>query len=315
MKTLSIPRRLAGFLAGAAVLAGMAAFAPASPASAAECVLGPSIGSVAREAGVSCPDGISGTGSDPAWGGTGGACKYGWNDSLLPVGFMSYLDLGKWVSQQSVLDDGERVTRATAIKNGKIIGSIVIHTFKDKTFVMGVNIYDRDGIRHEFAYFDCMKSPDGAMYVPDSPKTVSAMPVIGTGPVPTTLKAGVETRGALSPLAGGKYLLRLDITNTKTAANFADLAISMPGYSVDSFALMSPSMTCEPLEGLECSLPSVGAGQTVSTWIVLNVDGSADPTIEVAVTSAGYEKVSPSYAEAPRNHRAGVLSFYQLTRS
>lgn len=314
MKTSSRRRSFASLIAAAAVLAGLFV-APTQPASALGCVLGPSLASAAKAAGVSCPDVEGGGGGSAAWGATGGACNFGWGRGRIPDGMLDFLNGGYYFSTDSTLDSGERVSRTYYMRGGRTIGQVEIWSYRGR-FVMGINVYGRAGLKQEVAYFDCMESSSGAMYEATPNKNLIPMPGTGSVGVPAEVTGLVQTRGTMSALPDNKYLLRIDVTNTGTTSNYADVFLGLKGYSVESIPLLARGVDCEPYEGLFCVIDSVLPGQTISTIFVLSASG--DPvdteTIDVEVSARGLRDIKSSVSHPAIKHPMLVSDSYVITR-
>jgi hypothetical protein len=314
-KTPSLRRRLAVLLAGATVLSGLVSFVPAQSASALGCVLGPSLASAAKAAGVSCPDVEGGGGGGEHWGAAGGACAFGWGNGQIPPGMLDFLNGSYVMSDDYILDSGERATRTTFMRGGKTVGQVNIRS-RGGRFVMGINVYERGGLKQEFAYFDCMESSDGAMYKATPYSSLIPMPASGSTTVPAEVKGSVQTRGAMSALPDGKNLLRVDVTNTGKASTFADVFLGLNGYSVESFALLPRVVDCQPYEGLFCTIDGVLPGQTVSMILVVTAGGDPDAAavIDVDVAAMGLVEIKSSISRPAVNHPAVVTDFYEIRR-
>jgi len=314
MKTSSRRRAFASLIATAAVIAGLFV-APAGSASALGCVLGPSLASAAKAAGVSCPDVEGSGGAGAAWGATGGACAYGWGKGRIPDGMLDFLNGANYFSTSSTLESGERVSRTYYMRGGRSVGQIEIWSYRGK-FVMGINVYDRAGLKQEFAYFDCMESSGGAMYEATPNKNLIPMPGTGSTSIPAEVTGLVQTRGAMSALPDNKYLLRIDVTNTGSTSNYADVFLGLKGYSVESIPLLPRGVDCEPYEGLFCVVDSILPGQTVSTILVLTASGDPVDTeaIDVEVSARGLRQIKSSVSRPSINHSTLVTNFYEVTR-
>ena len=309
-------RRLAAVLLAAAFAVAPAAVLPAAPASAAGCQLGPSLGALAARAGVSCPGEAdsSDTTTTNGWGPRGSACKYGWDKGQLPDGVLEYISGRTWYTQHTDVKGGS-INRSTAFKNGKAVGEINIEVRTDRTFVLGINVYGRNGIAHEFAYFDCATSSDGVMYFPGGLNAAQIMPVVGSGTVPGTVQGKLEARGSMSALPGGRYLLRVDLTNRSTTAAWSDFAVDLTGYRITGFPALQTGMTCAPVEGAEmCSMDGISAGQTVSTVLLLESTGATGPTVGLTVSNPGSMFVTPNLNTAPTNKPVTVTNRYYIER-
>ncbi|NYD72004.1 hypothetical protein [Herbiconiux flava] len=289
--------------------------APTQSASALGCVLGPSLASAAKAAGVSCPDVEGGGGGGAAWGAAGGACAYGWQKGQLPDGMLEYLAGSTWHSESHVLDSGEKVSVTTYLRSGRAIGQVQFRSTRS-TFVFGISIYGRAGLKEEFAYFDCMQSKDGPIYSSAPYGSPMVMPAAGSPTVPATVRGPVQTRGAMTALPDGKYLLRVDVTNAGSSTNFASIALGLAGYAVEGFPSLPGNVSCEPVEGLICSADGILPGQTVTTVLILSAPGdtAATSTIDVMVASQGLVKTKVSVGSPRVNRSAVVTDFYEVVR-
>jgi hypothetical protein len=296
------------------VLAGLFV-APTQSASALGCVLGPSLASAAKAAGVSCPDVEGGSGGGAAWGAMGGACAYGWRNGQLPDGMLDYLNSSTSWTNDYTTDKGARISRTTYVKGGRTIGQIQIHSYHGE-FLMGISIYGRAGFKQEFGYFDCMLSKDGATYQSERPTSLLPMPATGSPSVPASVQGYIQSRGAMTALPDGKYLLRIDLTSTDTESNFADVMLGLAGYSVDSIPLMPRNVDCESHEALVCSIDAILPGQTVSLVFVLTATGvdDSEASIDVTVAADGLRKMKVSTGSPRVNRPALVTNFYAITR-
>lgn len=314
MKTSSRRRSFASLIAAAAVLAGLFV-APIQSASALGCVLGPSLASAAKAAGVSCPDVEGGGGGSAAWGAAGGACAYGWQNGGLPPGMLEYLNGSAQYNNDYVADNGDHLSRSTYRRGGHTIGQIEFWSNRG-VFVLAINLYGRAGLKHEFAYFDCMQSKDGAVYKAEPFANLVPMPTPGSTTVPPAVQGYVQTRGAMTALPDDKYLLRIDFTSTDTNRNFIDVALGLDGYSVESFPLLPRAVTCEPLEGLLCSVDGILPGQTVSLIVELAATGDVDAAaaVDVDVAAEGFVKTKVSTGSPRVNRKALVTNFYEVVR-
>ncbi|MGD8195405.1 hypothetical protein ACEXQB_013020 [Herbiconiux sp. P18] len=312
-------RRFAALIAGFAVLLAVVSFIPAQSASARGCVLGPSLGAAAKAAGVSCPD-VEGNGStggeSGAWGPANGGCKFGWDASQLPAGMLDFLDRGSAFHNEYPSTGGSRITTTTYRREGKTVGQVSVHYYpSDKTFIMTINVYGRAGNKSEFAYFDCADSRDGAMYdnIPGSPTIVMSAP--GTA-VPVGVEGYVETRGTITAVPDGRYLLRIDVTNTGSQEGFADVYLGLNGYSVDSVVSLPRVARCAPYQGLMCTFDTLLPGQTLSMLIAVRAEGddSVTSAIDVDVTALGRKKVADDVGSAPVNRTVVTQNLYQVLR-
>lgn len=314
MKTSSRKRSFASLVAAAAVLAGLFV-APVQSASALGCVLGPSLASAAKAAGVSCPEVEGGSGGSAAWGAIGGACAYGWKNGQLPDGMLDYLNGSSRLTWNYTTEIGARISRTSYTKGGRAIGYIEINSYHGD-FVIGISVYGRAGFKQEYGFFDCMLSKDGAIYESERPTGLLPMPATGSPTVPASVQGFIQSRGAMTALPGGKYLLRIDLTSIDTESNFADVILGLAGYSVDSFPLLPRNVSCAPNEALVCSVDGILPGQTVSMIIALTATGDPDSTasIDVTVAAEGLRKMKVSTGSPRVNRPALVTNFYEIAR-
>jgi hypothetical protein len=312
-------RKLVGLLFVAALIAGFAAVTPATGAQALGCSLGPSISAVAAEAGIGCPGSIGGSDAEHGGGGpSDSACKYNFNPSVLPDGLMDWVDRSGRRYQLGTTEDdaGYKYYRSMTVDaSGRVTASVVVVTRPDHTYMFAVNAYGRYGLRSEFAYFDCRI--DDAGYEKDTrPLTAPAtMPATSATPAPSDVVGTIQTRGVLTPADGGNYLMRVDVTNKGTTAKSVELQYSLPGYTVDSFPVLSSQMTCAPMDGLHCSLDYIAPGSTVMTWILLTPGGTGDPSVNVAVTNIAGVKFALGVSSGIKTYQTDVTNFYTLNRS
>lgn len=274
--------------AGLLLIGAVVVAAPASSATAAACQLGPSIGAVANEVGIACPGTEAGGTGEHSWGAAMSACNYGWDNSQLPAGFLSYpTGTGYTYSFQHFPDDSQSARMVWTDGKGAVKAMVNIRTFADHRFVMGIHMYGRDGIAHEGAFFDCRSSKNGPVYITYPGSWSIPLPAVGTPPTSTVDAGWIKAAGAMTQLTPGRYLLRVDVTNDGPQADLATVYLDLKGYQVQSIPTLSPLTTCTPDLGLVCSTAGILPGQTISTVLVLDAVGDDVDTTEIDVSVIG----------------------------
>ncbi|NQX33419.1 hypothetical protein [Herbiconiux sp. VKM Ac-2851] len=275
------------------------------------CVLGPSLATAAKAAGVSCPslDGVTGP---EHWGAAGGACKYGWDSTALPAGLLGFLDATYLSRERYEEVDGSSATGSYYRRGGKLIGAIIFMRRPDHTFAVQIYVWGRGGRAMETAYFDCMWP--GMTYLDTSAQARHVMPQPGQPPAsPTSTR--VTARGSMTPLGTANLLLRVDVTNGDTDPNFADLQFDLAGYAVDGFPTLPRGVTCRPHEGLTCSIDSLDPGQTVTLVLLLHDAGTSTVgDVDLSLSAIGMIRIKDCICHAPVNHPSIVTDFYRVIR-
>jgi hypothetical protein len=314
----SFHARAVALILALVAVTGASLVAPAPPAEALGCVLGPSLGSAARAVGISCPQ-VDSVDETHHWGPAGSACNFGWESGNYPPGFMEFLTATQASRQNWADDEGYRFSWTLYRRAGKTVGGILIQTRPDKSFTMLIDVRGRYGYVLESVYFDCKTSHNGPMYTnsvssDDAPST-SPLPVIGA-PAPPPTAGPLAASGSMSTLGRSNYLLRVDVTNTDTESRPATVELDLAGYAVDGFPTLPRDARCEPAEGLVCDLGTVLPGQTLTTVLILHADGAVDKgeTVDLAVSSLWLRPLKANIGSAAVNKPALVFDNYLLTR-
>lgn len=307
-------RRLVSVLIVALVVAGGLVTA-SPPARALGCVLGPSLASAARAVGISCPEVDGGTGGEH-WGAAGGGCNFGWESTNLPPGMLDFLSATMVTRIAFPAGSGYPGNATFFRKKGKLVGAISIFTKADKTFVMNIDVYGRDGIGWEGVTFDCKTSKDGPMYQMEPFLETKALPDPG-GPTTSARTSFITVQGSMTALGSANHLLRVDVTNNDSSATIADVQLDLEGYRVAGFPALPPGAVCTPAEGLVCSADAVAPGATATFVLLLQSDGDLDAgsTVDMAVSSLGLVKSKTSIGSPRVNRHAVINDFFVIDRS
>jgi len=313
MSSARLGARAAAVAACAALLAG-GAVVSAEPAQALGCVLGPSLASAAKAAGISCPS-VDGAGGEEHWGAAGGACKFGWESSGLPRGIMDFLG-STWVTRKDTHPyDGVTVSTSSFRLRGKLVGQIAVMKRDDQTFTMSIDTWGRDGIPSENVFFDCRTSKDGPIYMTTSVAPSADLMSVPGVPATPAVNGAVAVQGVMTRLGSANFLLRVDLTNSSSKLNIADVQFDLAGYSVDGFPTLPKDAYCQVAEGLVCYTDDLLPGQTETIVLLLHSSGGdGGESVDVGVSSIGAVKTKVNEGSAAVNHRTVVTDFYRIDR-
>ncbi len=251
------------------------------------------------------------------WGTGAGACTWGWDNTNVPPEVLHAFDGKLYVSRQYRLGGGGQATSVVYTDGSRVVGELYIRNRADGTFTMMITVYR--GPDAQVVYFDCAHSYDGPIYLEnrgsgywDAPMV---LPLPGSGTVPDNAIGPIETRGAMSALPSGKYLLRVDLTNRGAEANPTQVHLALDGYDVQGFPALPPDVECQPIGALMCT-DEIPAGATVTMVILLSAGGDDSKTesIDLMVFNEGHAKVSMTLGGPLLNRPASIANRYRIVR-